>query len=205
MPGWGHAIRKVECANHAIKCYRGALEKLVTEKPNYKGCGKLTQRMRKRLTTAARCAIKMRSIGTDKKQALELLRQDLRNGPLHCFGIHTHCSTDYCKVAQNAHLSTTSTSTDAQDDSTSADVEEEKEEEEAVARIASQEGQFWEDAMNEDELETIRSVAPKPPDNIDDKMMYDIQNLVGRLIAKAGQLLGERKEHIHCIHLHVLY
>ena len=28
VPGWGHAIRKVECANHVCKCYRGALEKL---------------------------------------------------------------------------------------------------------------------------------------------------------------------------------
>ena len=39
VPGWGHAIRKVECANHAMKCYRGALEKLVQEKPRYKGGG----------------------------------------------------------------------------------------------------------------------------------------------------------------------
>ena len=58
---WGHVIRKVECANHAIKCYRGALERLVTEKPHYKGRGKLTVAIRKCLTTAARCAIKMRS------------------------------------------------------------------------------------------------------------------------------------------------
>ncbi len=25
VPGWGHAIKKLECANHACKCYRGAL------------------------------------------------------------------------------------------------------------------------------------------------------------------------------------
>ena len=30
---WGHIIRKIECANHAMKCYRGALEKLVQENP----------------------------------------------------------------------------------------------------------------------------------------------------------------------------
>ena len=36
VPGWGHVIRKVECANHAVKCYRGALERLVMEKPHYK-------------------------------------------------------------------------------------------------------------------------------------------------------------------------
>ncbi len=25
VPGWGHVIRKVECANHAVKCYRGCI------------------------------------------------------------------------------------------------------------------------------------------------------------------------------------
>ena len=47
VPGWGHAIHKMECANHAIKCYRSALEKLVTEKPPDKGKVKLTIAMRK--------------------------------------------------------------------------------------------------------------------------------------------------------------
>ena len=42
VPGWGHVIRKVECANHCIKCYRSSLEKLVHDKPQYKGKEKLT-------------------------------------------------------------------------------------------------------------------------------------------------------------------
>ena len=25
---------------------------------------------------------------------------DLYNGPLHCFGHHSECSTDYCKLSQ---------------------------------------------------------------------------------------------------------
>ena len=33
VPVWGHAIRKIECANHAVKCYRSALENLVKSKP----------------------------------------------------------------------------------------------------------------------------------------------------------------------------
>ena len=37
VPGWGHVIRKVECANHCVKCYRSSLEKLVHDKPQYKG------------------------------------------------------------------------------------------------------------------------------------------------------------------------
>ena len=105
MPGWGHTIRKVECTNqHAVKCYWGVLEKLVAEKPHYKGKGKLTVAMQKRLTTAARCAIKMQSTGSDVKRATELLQQDLRNGPLHCSGVHTNCSTDYCKVTRSSQI-----------------------------------------------------------------------------------------------------
>ena len=50
---WGYCITKVECANHSLKCYRSALEKLVHDNPAYKGKGKLTENMRKRLTKAA--------------------------------------------------------------------------------------------------------------------------------------------------------
>ena len=98
--------QKKECANHAIKCYRSALERLVEEKPKYKGKGKFTTAMRKKLTTAARCAIKVRSGENDTKHAVKFLRQDLRNGPLHCFGVHTNCSTDYCKVINSTLILT---------------------------------------------------------------------------------------------------
>lgn len=87
---------KSECANHACKCYRGALERLVQDNPSYKGSGGLTVKMRKKLVSAARCAIRMRSRETDKKIALASLRRDLCNGPLHCFGLHDSCSPDFC-------------------------------------------------------------------------------------------------------------
>ncbi len=45
VPGWGYAIKKLECANHACKCYRGALERLVQDNPSYKGSGRLTLKM----------------------------------------------------------------------------------------------------------------------------------------------------------------
>ena len=66
---WGHAIQKIECVNHAIKCYRGALEKLAQENAHYRGKGRLTENMRKRLTKAAQCAIKMRSTISDCRHA----------------------------------------------------------------------------------------------------------------------------------------
>lgn len=104
VPIWGHDIQKVECANHACKCYRSSLEKLVTNNPSYKGKGGLTEKMRKRLTSAARCAIKMRSQEEDRNVAARLLERDLLNGPFHCFGYHNKCSPDFCSTArQNQH------------------------------------------------------------------------------------------------------
>ena len=42
-------LKKIECANHAVKCYRTVLEHLINDKPSYKGRGKLTEAMRKKL------------------------------------------------------------------------------------------------------------------------------------------------------------
>ena len=69
---YGHYIKKLECANHAVKCYRTALEHLINDKPSYKGKGKLTEAMRKKLTKAARSAIIMRS------------QKQLRNSSMTC-------------------------------------------------------------------------------------------------------------------------
>ena len=100
VPGYGHAIKKLECANHACKCYRSSLEKLAQATPAYKGKGGLTQKMRKRLTSAARSAIRMRSKEDDRSKALQSLERDLINGPMHCFGHHDHCSPDFCSTAR---------------------------------------------------------------------------------------------------------
>ena len=100
VPVWGRDIQKIECANHCCKCYRGALERLVQDNPSYKGAGKLTKKMRQKLVSAARCAIKMRSKYPDRVKARKLLEKDLLNGPLHCFGHHDHCSQDFCSTAK---------------------------------------------------------------------------------------------------------
>ena len=100
IPVWGHAIKKIECANHACKCYRGALERIAQENPSYKGKGGLTQKMRRKLVSAARSAIRMRSTESDRGNALNSLRKDLMNGPRHCFGHHDYCSPDFCTMAR---------------------------------------------------------------------------------------------------------
>ena len=105
VPGWGHAITKQECANHAVKCYRSALENLVKDKPHYKGKHKLTEAQWKRQASAVKCAIIMRSNDVhtnkvDKKTAAKLLQEDILNSALHCFGSHHKCKPDYCKTVR---------------------------------------------------------------------------------------------------------
>ena len=207
VPGWGHIIKKSECANHAIKCYRASLERLVEEKPHYKGKGKLTESMRKQLTKVARCAIKMRSTHTNRGEAVKLLRQDLCNGPYHCFGNHSQCSTDYCKVAQrqtNEEPTTEKTTPEhAPCTHTTSSAAMESDMTTDVYEIADQEQRLWQDALSEDNLEDVRSIPPSSQ-AIDKQMMCDIQRLLGRLIAKAEQLLGEYACTHACTHKYAM-
>ena len=112
--GWGHAITKQECANHAVKCYRSALENLVKDKPQYKGRHKLTEPQRKRLASSVRCAIIMRSKEVnenkvDKPKAAKALQEDILNSTLHCFGSHHKCKPEYCKTVRAMHSPTDAT------------------------------------------------------------------------------------------------
>ena len=95
IPTWGYTIKRW---NVQIMPPSVTVEKLAQDNLSYRGKGKLTESMQKHLTKAARCAIRMRSSEPDRRRAVQLLQQDLRYGPLHCFGIHSSCSTDFCKV-----------------------------------------------------------------------------------------------------------
>jgi hypothetical protein len=85
--------------------------------------------MRKRLTSSARCAIKMRSREEDKSKALTLLKRDLINAPYHCFGHHNNCSPDFCQAVQESRAAANGESqpagnetTETTDDDDDADV-----------------------------------------------------------------------------------
>ena len=80
-------MKKVECANHAVKCYRSHLEALLKDNPQYQGKGGLTKATVKRITAGARSAIRSHS----KTGDVEALRHEIRNGPRHCFGDHSKC------------------------------------------------------------------------------------------------------------------
>ena len=98
LVSYGIFVQKLECANHAFKCYRSRLEAIVKDFPHYKGRGGLTQMAIRRLTIGARIAIRENS----KTRDILLLRHDLRNGPAHVFREHTHCSPSFCKYSQQS-------------------------------------------------------------------------------------------------------
>ena len=214
VPGYGYAIRKIECANHATKNYRSALEKLVQDNPSYKGRGKLTDGMRKRLTKAARCAISMRSRESNKKLAIKLLREDLHNGPRHCFGIHIKCSTDFCKTArerlsqqsassapvgsseispeQTVSSQTAATSFQTPVSSSQTPVSFYSDSAVCISDIEDilqEQEEAWTDATNDSDLDAVRSVDDAL-EKVDERMPCDIQSLADRLVAKADMLLG---------------
>ena len=72
FPRLGYAIGKLVCTNYTSKCYRDSLKRL-------KGSGRLTLEMRRKLVSAARCAIQMRSMEPNHKKALNALSKDLLN------------------------------------------------------------------------------------------------------------------------------
>ena len=92
---YGRYVQKVECSNHAVKCYRSGLEKLAKENPTFKGRNGLTSNKIKYLAKCMKCAIAQNSVNKD----VTALRQDLRNCPHHCFNDHQQCCKSYCKHA----------------------------------------------------------------------------------------------------------
>ena len=199
---WGYTIKKIECANHCIKCYRTALEKLAHDNPSYKGRGKLTESMRKRLTKAARSAIIMCSKENNRSEAIKKLQKDLLNSPLHCFGHHDKCSTDFCKTAkaQSTNNATKLISLPATNNSsnTAGDVDDTANgnsssdtTDEVVAggddiiEIISDLQEAWHEATDDSNLEEVRDIPTAPPDSpLDNNMICDIQRIASRLVAK---------------------
>lgn len=95
----------------------------------------------------------MRSRLGNRKVAVKQLREDLRNGPLHCFGTHSNCNTDYCKVAQSDHGEHADTGLSLPID-TAKPSSIESVEITGIHKVAEQEQRLWEDALDEKILKT---------------------------------------------------
>ena len=179
VPVWGHMVKKIECANHAIKCYRNRLEKITQDFPKYKGKGKLTQRVIQRLTAGARCAIKMHKESND----IALLRADLRNGPSHVFNDHSFCNPSFCKVSAQVTgepPSTPVSSTGNCDSNLSIP--------ETMDEIVSQEIEGEKD-LHVEEDEARGGDISVNRHNIPEDLFFRIQRAGDRLVSMAPQLI----------------
>ncbi|XP_050549327.1 uncharacterized protein LOC118271403 isoform X2 [Spodoptera frugiperda] len=88
---YGNKIKKIECKNHVIKNYTSALYKvLANTKLPLRGRNILKPKVLK-LTLVARKIIMYSSDNT-------VMAADLRNGPLHVFGVHGNCKDYYCNI-----------------------------------------------------------------------------------------------------------
>ena len=94
---YGKEVQKIECAKHAVKCYRTRLEQLTKDFPTFRGRGGLTKSVIMKITHGARCAIRQHSVSND----VDKLRKDLRAGPKHYLGIHDICDSSWCSEVGN--------------------------------------------------------------------------------------------------------
>jgi hypothetical protein len=181
IPIWGPHVQKIECANHATKCLRSNLEKLVSEKTHYKGKGRLTKNNIRRITAGVRCAIIMRSKEENKNEAIKKLRQDIRNAGRHVLGHHDMCSTDFCKhkkddlppVLQNDDFE------ELQNDS---------------GDVIICQSDYWRDSMQnltKEETESLRKGGcfPTKIDSITHSLLKDVYIFLNRLAEKSNRLI----------------
>ena len=173
---WGKDVKKLECANHSVKCLRSALEKLVVEKPHYKR-HLLTRQTRIRLTTAVRCAIRMRSKEKDRGEAIAKLRHDIANSIHHILGNHAKCSQDFCKVKQNDVQQLEPASTQP--------VNEPNQDEDALSENIS----MWVEGTTHFEMEESRGPSPLGTVTAENELLCDIGLLLQRLAEKADRLI----------------
>jgi hypothetical protein len=190
VPGWGRDVQKLECANHMCKCLRSSLEKLVVDKPQYKGRGKLTQHIRVRLTSAVRCAIKMRSAqSTDRQTALNNLRHDIKNSVHHIYGNHTQCS-DFCRAKKESapvddivRQGPSGMAEDVAEDGGTADI---------VPSVLGSQMSYWTEGCDDVSLKESRLSGDLITADLtaDTSMLRDISMLLDRVANKADRLLG---------------
>ncbi|XP_050390274.1 uncharacterized protein LOC126809647 [Patella vulgata] len=183
VPVWGPYVTKLECANHACKCLRSNLEKLVDRKNQYKGKGKLTQAVRVRLVSAVRCAIRMRSEDLDRQSAARKLAHDIQNSVFHVFGQHNNCS-EFCKRIQNDQQQPTlMSSTESQYHET--------EENEMVIQVLNNQHAFWTDGSSLLSQDQSRiAISGTTLTSIEKEIIDDVRPILQRVASKSSRLLG---------------
>ena len=180
VPVWGRHVKKGECANHVCKCLRGNLEKLVDGNPSYKGKGNLTKAVRVRITSAVRCAIRMRSAEKDHKKAAKLLQSDIKNSVNHVFGNHSNCSSDFCKKRENSSKNEES---ENNNENQACEVDNLDQND-----IFEDQAKFWKEGASIQEQEESRKASNFICCN--SKIIKDVSIILNRVAEKSERLLG---------------
>ncbi|XP_078329794.1 uncharacterized protein LOC144624228 [Crassostrea virginica] len=176
VPIWGKYVTKIECSNHACKCLRSNLEKLVNDNPIYKGQNKLSKPTRVRLVSAVRCAIRMRSQENSPMSARKIAH-DIRNSIHHIFGNHEKCS-DFCKAK-----STITPETNDGNASVGENMDEEN--------LFDDQYAFWTEGSSISAQEQSRLHSPNTHyTSLDKQMLADVSVLLNRLASKSDRLIG---------------
>ena len=118
-----------------------------------------------------------------------------------------HENVSYSPLEGSRIINLTTTSTDTHTHTDSAHTGSPNSDETTIMTVADQERQAWEDALDEHDLDAVRSVPAEPSVEVDPEMLCGIQCVVGRLIGKAEQLLGmiHRSRMQKLMHKDVLY
>ena len=169
-------LKKVECPNHSCKCLRGSLEKLVCDKPHFKGTGRLTKKKRVHITSYCRGAIrhhaKRHRMG--EKGTVKDLKKDIMASLDHVFGHHEFCSKSYCKGKL------------AKDNDNEEHGEEE--EDDSPCDILDEQVRFWTEGMSTDEQDEVRNTSGTGS-AVDSDIRKEVCFLLNRLASKADKLI----------------
>jgi hypothetical protein len=95
---YGRSVRKIQCANHKIRCFTSNLHKISVNTSLNVQARKYVKACIPRLSRGARSAI--RYCNENKETASEL-QQDFKNLAYHVFGDHSNCRPyirDHCKL-----------------------------------------------------------------------------------------------------------
>ena len=93
VPIYGRRVKKIECTNHAIRCYRKSVHDLVEANSEWKGRNGLSKMKIKKIAAGARATIRMYSVTGN----VDALRRDLRNTFPTCLAITEIAALHFAK------------------------------------------------------------------------------------------------------------
>ncbi|KAK3099893.1 hypothetical protein FSP39_011406 [Pinctada imbricata] len=193
VPIWGKYVIKKECANHACKCFRSNLEKLVADNPLYKGKHHLSKSTRVRLVSAVRCAIRVRSKELESKQkdrstAIKDLSHDIRNSVYHVFGKHDNCS-DFCRASEKSKSDNFKYNVDNDDSS--------------IVDVLDEQVNQWTEGCSLESQEDARCGTAINYSDVEHHIIKDVSFILNRISEKADRLIGNNTTNLAEAWMHI--